>query len=48
MFGGDSWLANGRSWLEKGISWLAIATLMKHPGWLKEIHGEIFIWLIEQ
>jgi hypothetical protein len=34
--------------VKKGISWLAIATVMEHPGWLKEIDGKIFIWLAEQ
>jgi hypothetical protein len=48
MFGDDSWLANGRSWLKKYILWLAIATVIEHPGWLKKVDGEIFIWLAEQ
>jgi hypothetical protein len=47
MFGGDSLLANGRLWLKKAYpSWLLPQAVMEHPGWLKEIHGEILTgWL---
>jgi hypothetical protein len=34
--------------VKKGISWLAITAVMAHARWLNEIHGEFFIWLIEQ
>jgi hypothetical protein len=34
--------------VKRGISWLAVATVIEHPGWLKKIHGKIFIWLAKQ
>jgi hypothetical protein len=50
MFGGDSlgWQIALYGLKKSILSWLAIAAVMEHLGWLKEIHGKISIWLAEQ